>query len=60
MIKFKSKVVRVQEMGGKVVVEFKERVFNSDSGDAPAVDTQDVQMFDTPAAAEIAIKKFVG
>ena len=57
MVKFKSKVVRVNEMGGKFVVEFKEKVFEKDVEDA-IVDDSDVQMYDTAAAANDAITAY--
>jgi hypothetical protein len=57
--KFHSKVVRVNEMGGKVVVEFKEKLVETDKPD-PVVETSEVEMYDTWEPAETAISTFMG
>lgn len=57
MLKFKSKVVRVQEMGGKFVVECKEKVFES-GVEEPVVDTSDAAMYDTEDKAMKAVDSF--
>ena len=60
MLKFHSKVVRVKEMGGKVVVEFKEKVVTTEDQDGKAgVDTNEVILFESEAGAEIAINNFM-
>lgn len=58
MIKFKSKVVRVNEMGNKWVVEFKEKVFES-GVEHPVVDDSRVVIYDTAELAMDAIDNFV-
>ena len=57
MVKFKSKVVRVNEMGGKFVVEFKQKMFES-GVDHPIVDDSDVEMYDTEKKANDAIEAY--
>ena len=57
MIKFKSKVVRVNEMGNKVVIEFKQKVFESGI-DGPVIDDSEVIMYDTVEQANDAIDLF--
>ena len=60
MIKFKSKVVRVNEMGGKWVVEFKEKQFLSEDGETPSIDTATVELYKTAEDAMEAIEGFIG
>ena len=57
MLKFKSKVVRVNEMGGKWVVEYKEKVFESGT-EGPIVDDSEVFIYDTEEQANDAITAF--
>lgn len=56
--KFRSRVVRCSEMGGKVVVEFKEKYVVTDNQE-PQIDSSDVEMFDKVEEAERAIEKFL-
>lgn len=57
--KFHSKVVRVNEMGGKFVVEFKEKLVETDKTD-PTIESSVVNMYDKAEAAEHAISEFLG
>ena len=57
MIRFKSKVIRVNEMGGKFVVEFKEKAFET-GVDEPVVDSNVVEMYATQAEANKAVEVF--
>ena len=57
MIRFKSKVVRMNEMGGKFVVEFKEKAFET-GVDEPVVDSNVVEMYATQAEADKAVNIF--
>ena len=57
MIKFHSKVVSVNEMGGKVVVEFKEKIFES-GVESPVVDDNTVTIYDTVEKATDAMEAF--
>jgi hypothetical protein len=57
MIKFKSKVVRVNEMGGKWVVEFKEKVYEAGTEGA-IIDDAQVNMYDTAEACNEAVTAY--
>ena len=57
MVRFKSKVIRVNEMGGKFVVEFKEKAFET-GVDEPVVDSNVVEMYATQAEANKAVEVF--
>ena len=57
MIRFKSKVVRMNEMGGKFVVEFKEKAFET-GVDEPVVDSNVVELYATQAEANKAVEVF--
>lgn len=46
MLKFYSKVLRVNEMGGKFYVEVNVKAFNKGE-EAPAVNTSEVKVFNT-------------
>lgn len=59
MTRFHSKVVRVTEMGGKYVVNFKHKFVDNAALDKPVIDTDDVKMFDDEVSAEEAIDKFL-
>ena len=50
MLKFYSKVIRVNEMGNKYYVEVKCRGFVPNQ-EAPEIDSVDVKVFDTAEAA---------
>jgi hypothetical protein len=58
MIKFHSKVVRVQEMGGKTIVNFKQKIVDSETPDK-ADDSDEVKMYDKQEQAEDAINEFM-
>lgn len=58
MIKFLSRTVRVKTMGGKFVVELKEKSFTED-GEGPATDSSDLKVFDTAEDAETAVWEFM-
>ncbi len=57
--RFHSKVVRVKEMGGKVLVEFKEKLVDSSNPTEAVVDTNNVKMFDKIEDAEGEIEQFM-
>lgn len=58
--RFHSKVARVQEMGGKFVVNLKEKLVEQEAPDKAAVDTDVVKLFDTFEEVENVITKFMG
>lgn len=57
--KFHSKVVRGNEMGGKLVYEFKEKLIEEGNVEA-VIDRAEVKLFDTLEEAEKAIEDFLG
>ena len=60
MTRFHSKVVRVKEMGGKVLVEFKEKRVDSSKPDEADIDTNEVKVYDGVEVAEAAVDAFMG
>lgn len=51
MYNFYSKVVRVNEMGGKFYVEIKTKAFEKGERDTAAIDDVEVKVFDTAETA---------
>ena len=60
MTRFHSKVVRVKEMGGKVLVEFKEKRVDSSKPDEADIDSNEVKVYDGVEVAEAAVDAFMG
>ena len=58
MVKFHSRVVRVNQMGGKVIVNFKEKLVEEGNND-PLKEIDEVVMFGAAEEAEKAIDTFM-
>ena len=58
MVKFHSRVVRVNQMGGKVIVNFKEKLVEEGNND-PLKEIDEVVMFGVAEEAEKAIDTFM-
>ena len=59
MTRFHSKVVRVTQMSGKAVVNFKEKHVPQETPDKPDVDEDSIKIFDSLDEAEKAIVAFM-
>lgn len=58
MVKFHSRVVRVSQMGGKTIVNFKEKIVDEETPNNPQ-EMDEVKMFDKIEDADDAIAIFM-